>query len=59
MEKTWEDFAATGKVTDYLKYRLARRMNCEAAAEWPDEKEREDERVRRVDRHGAYRHADW
>jgi hypothetical protein len=49
MEKScWEEFAKTGKVTDYLKYRgvlepdapgkrLTKQMTCETAAEWPCE----------------------
>jgi hypothetical protein len=56
MEKSWEDFAETGKVTDYLAYRgvlpeklfgvckhLHRRMDCEAAAEWQDIRKETDE----------------
>jgi hypothetical protein len=56
MEKSWEDFAETGKVTDYLAYRgvlsetlsrkwthFNRRMDCEAAAEWQDIRKETDE----------------
>jgi hypothetical protein len=44
-ESGWEEFAKTGKVTDYLKYRgawkqnapgkrLTTQMTCETAKEW-------------------------
>jgi hypothetical protein len=44
-ESGWEEFAKTGKVTDYLKYRVAKKqkaiekhltkpMTCEMAAEF-------------------------
>ena len=55
MEKFWDVFWATGKVTDYLKYRL---ISCEASMDGADEKERENEGIRRFDRHGTYCHAD-
>jgi hypothetical protein len=41
MEKTyWEEFAKTGKVTDYLRYRGAGRMNAAASDKTNDVRER-------------------
>lgn len=57
MEKTWDDFYKSGKVTDYLRYRNA--------ITDPEEKERYQEEQSynvadsSVDRDGADSHARW
>ncbi len=53
MEKTWEDFYRTGKVTDYLSYRNS--VKEESAKEQGET----DVRGSSDDRHGAKGHAHW
>ncbi len=55
MEKTWEKFCMTGKVTDYLAYR-----NCAVSEQekWKEKKEQiSDGTVGGIDRNGFNSHA--
>lgn len=55
MEKTWEDFCMTGKVTDYLAYR-----NCMMYGQEESQEKKEqisDGTVGGVDRNGFNSHA--
>ena len=50
MEKSWENFWATGKVDDYLTYRNVNR---------PEKDERVDGTVSSFDGYGTFHHADF
>ena len=53
MEKTWETFWTTGKVTDYLAYRSSN--SCGVQEE--QKEQRNDGTVSSVDRYGSDSHA--
>lgn len=57
MEKTWEEFFATGKVTDYLAYR----NEMEGNRNRPKEKEETEAygTISCTDGNGAEFHAHW
>lgn len=60
MEKTWEEFWGSGKVTDYLAYKAASAdMSTLAERSEKDEKETHDGTVSDSNGNGAFRHACW
>ena len=56
MEKTWEEFCKTGKVTDYLEYRDS--VNIKQETE-ESNRNKLDGTGSCSDRYGFDRHANW
>ena len=57
MEKTWENFWATGKVTDYLTYRNRVLDNGSCDRSRVQEKQKDNGTVRDRDGHGSFGNA--
>jgi hypothetical protein len=59
MEKTWETFWASGKVTDYLAYRNGWSKEAQESANQGHRKQERYGTVRDRDGHGSDGHAYW
>ena len=59
MEKTWENFWTSGKVTDYLTYRNSVEDDTNGEQNQGQEKQRGNGTVRDRNGNGFERHAYW